>query len=335
MDVAVRIDNTKDDGKHNNKIVICNHSGFLDAGVIMSYHVQRFPNHKLVWVAKSDVSKIPMVGKHFLLEHILLYRDIQKDLSVIHNYKHNLKNSKTPYVIYLFPEGTTRCVATMKRSRENSITQWNNLLLPKCGALYELLPLVDGVMSLTLLYDGVGTGEYHKPMFIGEYPSSVVIHVADVSQNFVPTLTFPELKSALYLEWDKKDEILAQHPSRLTRFKEHKCPRDNFEKFMIRLLGMHSLFTIWFLDWKAFLLTTSATMMACEYYYWQRHRFLNAFVEFIYISYFAYISGEASNWVLMIGFVSVLVGRITSIPFLNMYGRMLCYMAPLLVFMEK
>lgn len=334
LDLSVRVDDEHDDGKHNNKIVLCNHVGYMDVPVLMWYHAKRFPNHKMVWVAKSDVSHIPVIGEHMTQEHILLHRDIQKDLSVIHNYRHNLRDTKTPYVIYLFPEGTTRCVSTMKRSKENSILHWNNLLTPKCGALYELMPLVEGVLSLTLIYDGVGTAESPKGVFYGDYPQSVLIHVSDVSNRFMPLLTFADVKSAMLELWDAKDRMLDEHEYSLARFRNHHCPMDKLMPFHTGMLFLHSILSLVFLGKRAFWISLSTSIMAVESHHWQRHKLLNAWMEMIYIAYFFYISGELSQWLLILGLCCCIVGTLGSVFFLEVYGRALCCMAPLIVMME-
>jgi len=208
--VNASIDNMN--SNENGIMIISNHPSIVDAFVIASYHYRMFADRDLIFIAKESVRKIPFIGSYMEKNHLLLSRDIQKDREKMETYLKRLKSTgRTKFVIYLFPEGTTMCPDTLQKSIEflgGRRPHWTQLLRPKIGALYELLPAVDKIIDLTIRYDGSGMNSSYKDLFLGRYPTDATLVSRDATTLFLPRPSYEDLLRVVERLWDEKEKLL-------------------------------------------------------------------------------------------------------------------------------
>ena len=126
--------------KNKNRILaFFNHQSLLDGLFILKYLTDIYPEHKIIFVVKKDLIKIPIIGKYIENNFICLERKIIQDkdymIKKINEYTHNY----TKIVIVIFPEGTIRCTETVIKSnlfcKKNNIQILNNLLCPRYSGI--------------------------------------------------------------------------------------------------------------------------------------------------------------------------------------------------------
>ena len=96
---------------------------------------------------------------------------------------------------------------TSIRKLNNRRKHWRHLLNPKVSDISFLLPIIDDVYDLTLIYKGKHRGEYIDELFLNKYPDSVDIQCNKIN-IFDGKTNHKDIKNEIEKLWDSKDELL-------------------------------------------------------------------------------------------------------------------------------
>lgn len=179
-------------------LVLSNHPGFVDFLTLMCFHAKHFPDHDNIFVISKTYQKIPYFGKYFYNSpHIPMYKGISKEELEIH--KKYLEEYDRPCVVYIFPEGNISCPKNIKKKK----SPFPFSLIPKSTGITHLLPVMDQVIDITILYKG--SPAYNEtPMLLGEYPSSALMIGRDVTNTFDKKT----IDESLGLIWTNKNKLI-------------------------------------------------------------------------------------------------------------------------------
>lgn len=245
-------------------LVIANHPSVLDFAGISFFHQKVFPNHKPIFIIKKSYQNIPIIGKCLKdTKQIFLYKNITED--ELTKYEEFLVDNNDPFVLYLFPEGTTFCKETFQKSLQTETGKGlNHLLFPRSKAFERFVPICEYIIDLTIVNHG-GHAEYFSNLLWGAYPFHTVFYTKNVTDRFKnkrdPT-------SSLLTLWKEKDEFLSQQNA-------YQYPE------LVDLCGTWIHLWLVFLDY--FLRQRVGSLVyglvfvySCyEYYVWKRHDYLN------------------------------------------------------------
>lgn len=347
LGISTQISFTSDiDTTNKPFLIISNHSSLLDWCGLMLLHEYLFPNHDWIIVAKENIRDVPLIGSYFEKNHIMLKRDIHKDKEVLQQYKEKFRKKSKPFVIYLFPEGTTFCRETLNKSIEKLGTRrihWKNLLYPKSGALKELYDIVDGnILDLTLIYKGFGKDQYMYDLLRGNYHKHAHFFLKECcafSDDNDGTIQF--FKKKMEGLWDEKDTFIES----INNPEEKK--EIHFNLFSSGFLFVNTPLALVMFGFKKTFFLLFLIQTSIEYHLWGRHRNIDMLCAVFNIIYFFNLYRFwTSKMFLLIGIIVYLIQSVListkHIPFhgrmatfLHSYMHAVCYFSIVVEWLEN
>ena len=171
-------------------------------------------------MSKSSLANLPCLGSFLKSNHLLVNKkNLEETKRNIQTFKQSLPTRK-PFVIYLFPEGTTMSQKNLEISQQrigSRRSHWKHLLGPKGGVISEIAPLIDGkILDMTFFYPKTEKrDETHLDLFLEKFPRNIYCGISDKTHLFKPLFqkefdTDKERVKAYerILEeiWDKKEQ---------------------------------------------------------------------------------------------------------------------------------
>ena len=207
MGVDIKIHYDSIVSKHSDRMmIISNHPGCSDFLTIFSFHSREFPDHVPIFVLDKKFVRVPVMGKYYVSYHIAIAKKItDEELTAFQQF---LTDFPQPFVLYIFPEGTTFCKEMFERSRKTPDGKLlDHVLIPKTKALAWFLPCVDSVSSMTILNHGEHP-EYWSSLILDKYPHTIDLFLSDISGYFPKEENiYPKLLDL----WKQKDVFLGIH----------------------------------------------------------------------------------------------------------------------------
>jgi hypothetical protein len=137
-------------------VIISNHINFIDAIIIPNLLVNKFPEHKLMFITREKYGGIPIIGQYFRKNHILIKNNLTEDLQLIEQKINDFTKLNEKIMILIFPEGTFMTNTTIKKSinycNKISIQPYKRCLAPRTSGIFSILniikPSIIGVLSI-------------------------------------------------------------------------------------------------------------------------------------------------------------------------------------------
>jgi hypothetical protein len=137
-------------------VIISNHINFIDAVIIPNLLVNKFTEHKLMFITREKYGNIPIIGQYFRKNHILIKNNLEEDLQLIKKKINDFTKLNKKIIILIFPEGTFMTNNTIKNSNNYcnkiSIQPYKRCLAPRTSGIFSILniikPTLIGVSSI-------------------------------------------------------------------------------------------------------------------------------------------------------------------------------------------
>lgn len=262
-------------------LVTANHPGMTDMFSIFWFHNTQFPNHTPIFILDKRFVSIPIFGKYYKNFNIPIGKGVTEE--EMEKSQKLLQEYPFPFVLYLFPEGTTMCKETFTKSKQTKDGQnLDYLLLPRTKAFQWFSPYCDAWLDLTLWNEG-RHAEYISSFFMGMYPHTTHFSIQNISRDLKRCSDHCSFLREL---WKKKDSFLS---SKKNLFLEGF--QRTFDFFHGVLLFYHILL-IMFQRSPLCVGTAILFLLTCwEQYFFKRHYWLNKIsLGFFVLTHLEFIS---------------------------------------------
>lgn len=207
---------------NKNKILaIFNHPNMLDSLFILKYLTDIYPEHKIIFVAKRELIKIPIIGNYIQNNFICLARDLKIDKDYIDKRLDLYMKSYKKIIIIIFPEGTTRCKETIKKSnnwcKKNNLEYYNNLLCPRYNGINIIYNIFkpDLILNNLIYYLDENPHKLTKCVYEKDLLGfNILFRCKIISQQLNNIIDF---KRDIYKIWKYNDNILNEEYKQLNK----------------------------------------------------------------------------------------------------------------------
>ena len=214
---SIELDETsnykKEFNNSNDKIlVISNHPKILDGLFIYHYLTNKYPEYFILFVIKNELTNLPFIGSILKNNCICLERKLDKDKPYLIEQINKYINIHKQIIIVIFPEGTTFCKETKKKSNnwcdKKNYEKYNNLLCPRISGtkiIYDTFK-PDLILNNTIYYmDDIN---HNKTNYEYELVNFNIIHRCKIIEDILPNNI--DFEKELYNIWKNKDKLLKQ-----------------------------------------------------------------------------------------------------------------------------
>jgi 1-acyl-sn-glycerol-3-phosphate acyltransferase len=204
--------------KNENKILaMFNHPNILDGFFVLKYLLNKYPEHKIIFVVKKDLIKLKIIGDFIKNNFLCLERKLEKDKPYIEERLNYFINKYPKIVVAIFPEGTTFCKETILKSNnwcdKNNIKHFNNLLSPRKSGIDIIKQILKpDIITNNIMYymDDLYRNKtvYEKDIFKFNIVNSckIISNKVDIDKYNI---------NGIYNIWRDNDKILSEEYKKL------------------------------------------------------------------------------------------------------------------------
>ena len=207
----------KQDIPKNNILMIGNHVNLTDIFQVQQMINTQFPQHKMTYLVKKDIAKIPFFGEFIKNNHIVVGNNHEENIQNIKKRMERLQNERI--ILFIFPEGGVYHRDNIRKSNEwckkQNISLYQSCMCPKTRGLYTILNAFsfDSVVQCYLTYpDDIKREKAtnYSDYLINKLPRISEIYIKDISTIFtnIHLLSYEEFSEHIYNYWREVDETL-------------------------------------------------------------------------------------------------------------------------------
>ena len=256
-----------DDGSISRDLIMSNHQIYSDWIYLWSLMDKIDRAGELKIIMKRSLRKVPILGWSMrFFDFVFLNRKWEQDQDHFRKKLKGFVESESPFVLLIFPEGTTLNNAALAKSESFAanlgVKSTSRVLLPRVLGMWEAVkaldPALDGIYDLTVGYSGLKeTDEPEKVYTLGQLfyngnaPKQVHYHVSYIPVKEIPRTSADEFGEWLRDRFYEKDRLLdefyqtGQFPNSKS-IKKPLCPKYYVLKSVFLTIFCLASFYAWY-----------------------------------------------------------------------------------------